>query len=108
MERIQQFPKTFQPVVLAGVVLAGTFGMAITAAAQDVSDLQTPNGSLVLQARGSFFVGGELITADAGSLGQGRPAGQIVINQMYVDYMIPQGGGVVGSSPTAPTIETST
>jgi pimeloyl-ACP methyl ester carboxylesterase len=93
MKSIQRAPKTLHPFVLGSVFLAAIMGMAITAVAQDVSDLQTPNGSLVLQARGSFFVGGELITADAGSLGQGRPAGQIAINQMYVDYMIPQGGG---------------
>ena len=81
-----------QVVVLAGF-LAGTFGTAITAAAQDVSDLQTPKGSLVLNAQGSFFVGGNLINAAAGDLGAGRPAGHIVINQMYVEYMIPQGSG---------------
>jgi pimeloyl-ACP methyl ester carboxylesterase len=88
MKIIQRFPKSF---VLAGAFLAGTFGTAMTAEAQDVSDLQTPKSPLVLKAQGSFFVDGDLITADAGSLGQGRPAGQIVINQMYVEYMIPEG-----------------
>ena len=57
MKGIQRFPKTF---VLAGVVLAGTFGMAIIAAAQDVPDLQTPKSPLVLKDEGSFFVGGEV------------------------------------------------
>ena len=98
MKGIQRFPKTF---VLAGVVLAGTFGTAITAAAQDVSDLQTPKSPLVLKAQGSFFVGGEVINADAGDLGAGRAAGHIMINQMYVQYMIPQGGdqGAGGDGP---------
>ena len=69
------------------------FGTAITAAAQDVPDLQTPKSPLVLKAQGSFVVGGEVINAAAGDLGAGRAAGQIMINQMYVEYMIPQGGG---------------
>ena len=44
----------------AALLLAvGTLGTAITAAAQDVSDLQTPKSPLVLKAQGSFFVGGE-------------------------------------------------
>ena len=73
MKGIQRFPKTF---VLAGVVLAGTFGTAITAAAQDVSDLQTPKSPLVLKAQGSFFVGGEVKAAAAGDLGAGRAPGQ--------------------------------
>jgi len=93
MKGIQRFPKTLDPVVLTGVVLAGTLGAAITAAAQDVQDLQTPKGSLVLKAQGSFFVNGEEILAPAGALGAGRDAGHIIVNQMYVQYMIPQGGG---------------
>ena len=88
MKGIQRFPKTF---VLAGVVLASTFGTAITAAAQDVPDLQTPKSPLVLKAQGSFFVGGEVKQAAAGDLGAGRAAGHITVNQMYVEYMIPQG-----------------
>ena len=90
MKRIQRLPKT---LVLAGVVLASTFGMAITAAAQDVPDLQTPKPPLVLNGQGSFFLGGQVINAAAGDLGPGRAPGQIVINQMYVQYMVPQGGG---------------
>jgi hypothetical protein len=91
MKSIQRFPKTF---VLAGVVIAfGTVGTAITAAAQDVSDLQAPKSPLVLKDHGSFFVGGEVKQAEPGDLGAGRAAGQYVANQMYVQYMIPQGGG---------------
>ena len=88
MKGIKQFPKT---LVLAGVLLAGTFGMVITAAAQDVPDLQTPKPPLVLNGQGSFFLGGQVINAAAGDLGPGRAPGQIVINQSYVEYMIPQG-----------------
>ena len=85
---MNRFPKT---LVLAGVVLAGTFGTAITAAAQDVSDLQTPKSPLVLKAQGSFVLGGEVKQAAAGDLGAGTLPGHITINQMYVEYMIPQG-----------------
>jgi pimeloyl-ACP methyl ester carboxylesterase len=97
MKRIQRVPKTLQPVVLAGVILAGPLGMAITAAAQDVSDLQTPKGSLVLKSQGSFFVGGQNVFSD-GLVGQQIPgftipaSGHVTYNQMYVRYMIPQGG----------------
>jgi len=66
-------------------------GTQIPAAAQDVSDLQTPKSPLVLDAQGSFLVGGEDIAAAAGDLGQGAAPGHITINQMYVEYMIPNG-----------------
>jgi hypothetical protein len=89
MERLQRVPKILQPFVLAGVMFASTLVTAITAAAQDVSDLQTPKGSLVLQAQGSFFVGGQDVFQDATSAG--FTAGHLTINQMYVEYMIPQG-----------------
>src|SRR5262245_9811849 len=65
---IQYFPLTFG---FAGLVLAITVVMATTAAAQDVSDLQTTKPPLVLQGQGSFFVGGDLINAAAGDLGAG-------------------------------------
>jgi len=88
MKDIQRFPKTF---VLAGVVLAGTLGTAITAAAQDVSDLQTPKSPLVLKAQGSFVVGGQVIAAAAGDLGTGAAPGHFTIKQLYVQFMIPNG-----------------
>jgi hypothetical protein len=95
MKSIQVVPWKPHLAVLAGVMMAGTFATAITAAAQDVPDLQTPKSPLVLKAQGSFFVGGDLINAAAGDLGAGRAAGQIVINQMYAEYMIPQGANHV-------------
>ena len=61
--------KTF--AVLGGVMLAGTF--ATGAAAQDVGDLKTPKSPLVLKAQGSFFVGGELISAEAGTWERDAP-----------------------------------
>jgi pimeloyl-ACP methyl ester carboxylesterase len=91
MQSIERFPKTLDLVVLSGVVLAGTLGMAVTAAAQDVSDLQTPNSPLVLKAQGSFVVGGQVIAAQAGDLGTGAAPGHVTIKQLYVQFMIPQG-----------------
>jgi pimeloyl-ACP methyl ester carboxylesterase len=91
MESGERFFRTRHLAVLAGVILASSLAMPNVAGAQDVSDLVTPKPPLVLQGQGSFFVGGDLINAAAGDLGTGRPAGQIMINQMYVDYMIPQG-----------------
>jgi hypothetical protein len=66
-------------------------GTEIPATAQDLSDLQTPKSPLVLDAQGSFVIGGEEIAAAAGDLGQGAAPGHITINQMYVEYMIPNG-----------------
>ncbi|MGH8503146.1 MAG: hypothetical protein ACREVE_11875 [Gammaproteobacteria bacterium] len=92
MKSIQQFPNSLQPVFLASVVLAGTLGTAITAAAQEFQDLQTPKSPLVLKTQGSFFVGGETAEQtfiEVGSFGNG--GGHITVNQMYVEYMVPQG-----------------
>jgi pimeloyl-ACP methyl ester carboxylesterase len=93
MKGIQRFPKTLQPIVLAGCFLAGTLGMVVTATAQDISDLQTPKGSLVLQAQGSFFVGGDNVLQTNIEAGGIFGPGHLTVNQMYVEYMIPQGGG---------------
>jgi hypothetical protein len=61
MKGIQRFPKTLDLTVLAGVIFAGTLATAITAAAQDVPDLQTSQSPLVLKGQGSFFIGGESV-----------------------------------------------
>ena len=91
MKRTRRFPTTRHLVVLAGFAIAGTLGNAIAAAAQDVSDLQTPKSPLVLKAQGSFVTGGDVIAAQAGDLGPGAAPGHVTINQMYVEYSIPQG-----------------
>lgn len=92
IHRILQSPHL---AVLAGVLLAGSFAAATNAAAQDVSDLKKPKSPLVLKAQGSFVVGGQEIAAAPGDLGQGAAAGHIIVNQMYVQYMIPDDGGKV-------------
>lgn len=56
------------------------------------SDVQTPDTPLVLEAQGSFFVGGEKADQTQTELGDLGPGGHITVNQMYVRYMVPQGG----------------
>jgi pimeloyl-ACP methyl ester carboxylesterase len=60
--------------------------------AQSLKDVQTPDAPLVLKAQGSFFVGGDKAEQTQGELGDLGPGGRITVNQMYVRYMVPQGG----------------
>ena len=60
--------------------------------AQALKDVKTSDKPLVLKAQGSFFVGGEKVEQTAGELGDLGPGGHITVNQMYVHYMVPQGG----------------
>ena len=78
--------------MLTGVIVAAVLGMAGDAMAQALRDVQTPDTPLVLRAQGSFFVGGEKVEQTAGELGDLGPGGHITVNQMYVRYMVPQGG----------------
>jgi pimeloyl-ACP methyl ester carboxylesterase len=82
-------------IVLAGAMLLGILAMPMSASAQDVSDLQTANSPLVLKAQGTFFVGGDSVLQTTTEVGGFNlfPGGHITINQMYVQYMIPQGHG---------------
>jgi pimeloyl-ACP methyl ester carboxylesterase len=73
-------------------VLIGALGLVNGAAAQEFSDIQKPKSPLVLESQGSFYVGGTLATKNATELG-GLTAGEIVVNQMYVQFMIPQASG---------------
>jgi hypothetical protein len=80
----------FRAMVQFGVVL----GIAALAAGQD-KDLKKP---LVIASQGSFFVGGEkksLPLPPAGAAkgkGGGFGAGDITVNQMYVQYQTPPSG----------------
>jgi len=78
--------------LLLGAALAGVLGAAGTGAAQSLKDVKTSNKPLVLKAQGSFFVGGEKAEQTQGQLGDLGPGGHIAVNQMYVRYMVPQGG----------------
>jgi pimeloyl-ACP methyl ester carboxylesterase len=72
---------------LASIVLLPT-----GARTQTLADVKTPDTPLVLKAQGSFFVGGESVEQTKGQLGNLGPGGHITINQMYVRFMVPQGG----------------
>ena len=60
--------------------------------AQALKDVKTADTPLVLKAQGSFFVGGDKVEQTQGELGDLGPGGHITVNQMYVRYMVPQGG----------------
>lgn len=75
-----------------GVFLAGILGTASGAVAQVLKDVRTPDTPLVLKAQGSFFVGGEKVEQTQVQLGGLGPGGHITVNQMYVRFMVPQGG----------------
>ena len=77
---------------LIGVTLTTVLGTASSVLAQSLKDVQTPDTPLVLKAQGSFFVGGEKVEQTQGELGDLGPGGHITVNQMYVRYMVPQGG----------------
>ena len=81
-----------RPAMLAGVDRCGRRRRAATSLAQALKDVQTPDTPLVLKAQGSFFVGGEKVEQTQVELGDLGPGGHIAVNQMYVRYMVPQGG----------------
>jgi pimeloyl-ACP methyl ester carboxylesterase len=78
--------------VLCAATLAGILGTAVGVEAQALEDLQIPDTPLVLKAQGSFFVGGEKAEQTEVELGSLGPGGHVTVNQMYVRYMVPQGG----------------
>src|SRR4051794_22912992 len=90
---IQLFSMLCRQAILVGVVVAGVVGAPAGAMAQAFNDLHTAETPLVLKAQGSFFVGGESAEQTRPELGGVGPGGHIAINQMYVRYMVPQGGG---------------
>jgi pimeloyl-ACP methyl ester carboxylesterase len=88
--RLMWRDRTIPPGVIA--IVAGLLATPLGAGAQALKDVQTPDTPLVLKAQGSFFVGGEKVEQTQGELGDLGPGGHITINQMYVRYMVPQGG----------------
>jgi pimeloyl-ACP methyl ester carboxylesterase len=81
-----------RPAIPVGVAVAGWLGAPGSLSAQDIKSLQTPAKPLVLKAQGSFFIGGEKSEQTQVELGGLGPGGHIAVNQMYVRYMVPQGG----------------
>jgi pimeloyl-ACP methyl ester carboxylesterase len=88
----QRVSMLFRAAILVGVPVAGVLGTPVGVLAQAIKDVQTPDTPLVLKAQGSFFVGGEKAEQTQGELGNLGPGGHITVNQMYVRYMVPQGG----------------
>jgi pimeloyl-ACP methyl ester carboxylesterase len=87
MHRIRNLTR----LALAGLSLAVSMG----AVAQDFKDLKTSRSPLVLESRGSFYVGGEKAqqTSNQVSFLPVVPFrdDQVTINQMYIEYMVPHG-----------------
>jgi quercetin dioxygenase-like cupin family protein len=77
--------------VAIGVIAVTTCAMATPASAQSLQSVQAPSTSLVLKAKGSFYVGGESVEQTTVELGSPGPADSATVNQMYVEYMIPDG-----------------
>ncbi|MEQ8694843.1 MAG: hypothetical protein RIC85_05985 [Gammaproteobacteria bacterium] len=77
-------------IIATGILtcVAGTQGWA---AAQELREIRSPESPLVLKSRGSFFIGGEKDKQTAIELGSFGPDDQITVNQMYVEYMVPDG-----------------
>src|SRR5688572_12521634 len=107
-DAMKVFFRDFSPTLLLAVCVTGHLK------AQALKDLEMPSTPLVLKAQGSFFVGGEKIKQTQGELGNLGPGGHITVNQMYVRYMVPQGGEgkppvvmVHGATLTGKTWETT-
>jgi pimeloyl-ACP methyl ester carboxylesterase len=73
---------------LTGFILASILGLPLSADAQSFADLRAPDSPLVLQALGSFYVGGRTVSASTTAIGLYR-GGPMSVDQMYVQYMIP-------------------
>jgi pimeloyl-ACP methyl ester carboxylesterase len=78
-----------QTIALAGAALLALALMPSMAAAQDYSAVQS-NGNLQLRGYGTFFIPGNTHFVDANSQAPARQPGLSVINQMHVQFMLPQ------------------
>ena len=90
--RKQRFALLIRLVMVAGCAVAGVLGSGAGVHAQALKDVQVADTPLVLKAQGSFFVGGAKVEQTQGELGDLGPGGHITVDQMYVRYMVPQGG----------------
>ena len=89
---ISRFSTWYRPASVAAVTVATVLATTEGVMAQALKDVQVPDTPLVLKAQGSFFVGGDKVEQSRGELGDLGPGGHIAVNQMYVRYMVPQGG----------------
>ena len=95
MKEMKRVPQSLQITIVAAGIVAGMLGADMNAVAQEFEDLQTPESPLMLEARGSFFVGGETVGQTSVELGSFGPDDQITTNQMYVEFMVPDGAAEV-------------
>jgi pimeloyl-ACP methyl ester carboxylesterase len=79
-------------LAILAIAAVSVVGTAAGVNAQALKEVRTGDTPLVLKAQGSFFVGGEKVEQTRGELGDFGPGGHITVNQMYVRYMVPQGG----------------
>ncbi|HXE81087.1 MAG TPA: hypothetical protein VNK41_10075 [Vicinamibacterales bacterium] len=89
---IPQRSRTSVRLVMLAVTAASIAGPASSVRAQALEDIKPADTPLVLKAQGSFFVGGEKVEQTRSELGDLGPGGHITVNQMYVRFMVPQGG----------------
>jgi len=90
--RSDQVSKLYRSSIVVSAALVCALGTAVNGQAQALKDVRTSDTPLVLKAQGSFFVGGDKVEQTQAELGDLGPGGHITINQMYVRYMVPQGG----------------
>jgi len=91
----EEFPvknnRHFKTPARLHILLGAVTALLLAAAAATMAD------SLLLKEQGSFFVGGRTVYTDAltgsttGFLGTGINTGNITVDQMYVQYQIPEG-----------------
>lgn len=118
MNGAHRFAKVARCVVLPAALLVA-LGTASAAAAQDGKHPKALKGPLVLEAQGSFFVGGRTVLTNALT---GDPTGglfppnqgSITVDQMYVQFQVPADAGnrlpvvmVHGGTLTGKTYETT-
>src|SRR4029079_11930013 len=98
---------------LSTLSVALLLGVTGNVCAQAFKDVQPSSAPLILKAQGSFFVGGRKVEQSQGELGNLGPGGHIVVDQMYVRYMVPQAGDEIpvvmihGATLTGKTWETT-
>lgn len=72
------------------LILFALLGSATLTIAQQLSDVTVEKEPLVLKAIGSFYVGGEPERQTKVELGDFFPEGRVTVNQMYVDFIVPE------------------
>ena len=82
--------KMLRNAVLGSIFALSTLAMAETVYAQSFKNIQIPETPLILKAQGGFFVGGERVPFTHVELGKFVADGHVTVNQMYVQYMIPE------------------